>query len=105
MTDNGVSVHYFEDRQQRESLINEVGEGRVVDSFLVDHHHKDGKEIHNVTDTGIVIIQNYNTKIIITKIIARPNQIRRLYSSAGKKVPRSILRQTFKHTLNNMNER
>lgn len=57
-----TSEHYNQDRDWREYLISTViGEGNIVDSFVVDKGHRNGPEIHSVTDTGIIII--YNKKI------------------------------------------
>lgn len=53
-------------------------------TFLIDKHHPDGNELHNVTHSGIIFILNQrkfksNLPCFITVLIARPNQITRLY--------------------------
>ena len=51
-----TSEHYNQNRDWREYLISTViGEGNIVDSFVVDKGHRNGPEIHSITDTGIII--------------------------------------------------
>ena len=93
-----VSEHYKENRDGRETLISEViGEGNVVDSFTVDRGHKDGPEIHFITDTGIIIIHNQISGKMVTKLIARPGQIRRYYLAEGREAPEDIVRIAKEH--------
>ena len=83
-----VSIHYMRERQERENLIvNRVSIGRVIHDTLWDRGHRDGAEIHHVTDTGVIIIENANTHRIITKYVARPAQIKRLYSFTEEVAP------------------
>ena len=53
-----VSKHYETQRNEREKFIEEHlgGDGRVVDSFVVNKGHIYGEEIHYVTDNAIIII-------------------------------------------------
>lgn len=46
-----------------------------------------GAEIHSVTDNGIVIIRNLASGKLVTRLVARPNQIMRYYKSTGRKPP------------------
>lgn len=72
--------HYTNDRKRREAIIkNVIGEGKEVETFTVDRGHKNGPELHTITTTGIIIIRNARTKKIITKLIARPAQIKRYF--------------------------
>lgn len=92
------SQHYKENRCNRETLISEViREGNVVDSFVVDRGHKDGPEIHFITDTGIIVIHNQISGKMVTKLIARPGQIRRYYLAEGREVPEDIVRIAKEH--------
>lgn len=88
-----VSKHYNRQRYKRERLIDKYvhGDGNVIDSFIVDRGHKHGDEIHLVTDTGLIIIKNRTTNKLITKLIARPRQIKKLYENVGKSPPKQIL--------------
>ena len=67
-----TSKHYLTDRSKREALIKTIGEGKIIATFTVDKHHRNGPELHSITDTGIIIIRNKRTKKMITKLIARP---------------------------------
>ena len=44
-----------------------------------------GAELHTITSTGIIIIRNQKTNKMVTKLIARPNQIKR-YGIEDKKL-------------------
>ena len=74
-----TSQHYLNDRTNRENLIKKIGIGHEIATFLVDKNHPNGKELHTVTDTGIIVIRNERTHKMITKLIARPNQIKRYF--------------------------
>ena len=80
-----TSRHYNRDRVAREKLIKEIGIGKEIKTVRVDRGHKDGAELHTITTNGIIIIRNERTNKMITKLIARPNQIRR-YGIEDKKV-------------------
>ena len=100
-----TSDHFSTDRRDRDEFINSrIGKGFVVYSFVVDRGHPGGAEIHSVTDTAIIIIHNMSTNKLITELIARPEQLRRLYSSIGKKPPRKIMKLAYKHNLERYNE-
>ena len=88
-----VSAHYACERMQRESLIERFndGDGQAVDQFLVDRHHPAGPEIHVVTSNAIIVIYNAYTGKLVTKLIARPGQIRRYYEANGRKAPQRLL--------------
>lgn len=72
-----TSKHYTDDRKIREELIQKIGLGKEIGTFRVDKGHPNGAELHTVTDTGIIIIRNERTHKMVTKLIARPNQIKR----------------------------
>ena len=80
-----TSRHYNRDRIRREELIKEIGLGKEITTVRVDRGHKDGAELHTITTTGIIIIRNERTHKMVTKLIARPNQIKR-YGINDKKV-------------------
>ena len=85
--------HYKNKRYKREKFINEhlCGDGNVIDSFVVDKRHKDGLERHCVTDTGLIIVYNLESGRLVTKLIARRNQVMRLYRGTNKEPPRYLL--------------
>lgn len=53
---------------------------RPIDGFIaiIDKHHINGAEIHTLYSDGSIRIYNLNTKKLITVLIARPNQAKRL---------------------------
>lgn len=75
--------HNINERTSRTNkIINIIGGfGKPMYSFIVDTQHPNGNEIHTITDNGIIVIQNQNTKKLITCLIARPNQIKRYFTS------------------------
>ena len=89
-----VSKHYNRQRYRREKLINKHcnGDGKVIDEFIVDKGHANGLECHCVTDTGMIVIYNVKSGKLVTKLIARPNQIKRYYFGTDKEPPPSLLR-------------
>ena len=72
-----TSRHYNRDRIIREKLIQQIGIGKEIKTVEVDKGHPNGAELHTITTNGIIIIRNARTKKMITKLIARPNQIKR----------------------------
>lgn len=45
---------------------------------IIDKHHINGAEVHALYSDGSIRIYNYNTKKLITVLIARPNQAKGL---------------------------
>ena len=80
-----TSKHFTQDRTDRERRIREIGYGEKVASFVVDRGHKNGPEIHEITSTGIINIYNQFTKKLVTKLIARPAQIKRYFKGNAPK--------------------
>lgn len=92
------SRHFQQDRLSRYRKILSLEKFPVInESFLVDNGHKKGMEIHCVSTHGIIYIYNYNSRKLITMIIARPNQIKRLYESCGENIPEIILQEAKKN--------
>ena len=96
------SKHYLLDRKNRENLIKEIGYGKTVKTVVVDRHHRNGPEVHVLSDTGIVTIYNQQTGILITKLIARPGQIKR-YFKENEKIPADLLELARQHERMNLN--
>lgn len=89
------SKHWRADRQRRSQIIAQIGMGQVIKEVVVDRGHKNGPEIHKITTTGLVVIYNKRTGIMITILIARPNQIKRYY--AEDEVPQNIINLAIEH--------
>lgn len=80
--------HYNNERYNREKFIDKyIGDGYIVDGFVVDKGHINGVEVHSITENAIIIIHNYRTGKLITKLLARPQQIKRYYETTGRKHP------------------
>lgn len=82
-----ATKHYKNNRYKREKFISGLGESHIVDGFVVDNGHKNGLEVHSITDNGIIIVHNLNSGELVTKLIARPQQIKRYYESTGRETP------------------
>lgn len=98
-----TTLHFSRDRQDRENLIKQIGEGRVIKIVEVDKGHPNGPEIHKITDNAIVVIYNKRTGRLITKLIARPNQIRRYFEEG--KAPKELIKKAKEHQSKGYNER
>lgn len=86
-----ISKHYAQDRENREDLIARIGEGRVIKTVVIDKGHIMGKEIHKISSTGIITVYNFNSGLMVTKMIARPEQIRGYFKS-WEYIPPNVLR-------------
>ena len=84
------SRHYNEDRRSREELISKIGLGEAIVTVRVDRNHPKGPELHTITSTGIIVIRNERTHKIITKLIARPGQIRRYFDEVPENLTKII---------------
>lgn len=91
-----TSRHYNEDRKSREDLIRTIGYGTTVKTVIIDRGHRNGPEIHEISDTGIITVYNERTKKLVTKLIARPGQIRRYYKE-NEIIPKNLLQIAKEH--------
>lgn len=88
------TVHYAYDKNtsvRREIIEKYIGWGEDIFSAEVDRGHKNGTEIHVVTDSGIIRVYNTRTKKYITDLIARPGQIKRVYEAKGQRAPKWLI--------------
>lgn len=103
--DSRISGHYAQERQTRDDLIQKViGLGKIIDTFIVDRRHCNGAEVHSVTDTAIIIIQNQKTQKLVTELIARPGQLRRLYEKRGQQPPKWLIKKAYQNNSRGYNE-
>lgn len=81
--------HYKKKRYKREKFIKKYcnGDGIIVDGFIVDKGHPNGIEVHSITENGIIIVHNYLSGKLVTKLLARPHQIMRYYEATGREYP------------------
>ena len=91
-----TSKHWKKDRKNRKKIIETIGYGNTIKTVVIDRHHKDGPEIHKISDTGIITIFNQRTKKMITQLIARPGQIKR-YFTENEIIPMELLDITRQH--------
>ena len=96
-----TSAHYTIDRKAREAIIKTIGDGTVILEKEVDRGHRNGPEIHKISDTGIITVYNKRSGKMITKLIARPNQIKRYYEDNA---PMELLRVAREHQRMGYNE-
>lgn len=84
-----LTKHYKYQRYKRDKFIKRHlnGDGKVIDSFIVDRGHVNGKEKHCVTENGIIIVYNAESNKLVTKLIAREHQLKKLYNNVGREPP------------------
>ncbi len=97
-----TSKHWTEDRKERAKLIERIGLGNIIKEVEVDRHHKNGPEIHKLSDTGIITVFNKRTKKMVTQLIARPGQIRRYYNE-NETIPTELIKIAREHQKMNFN--
>lgn len=93
-----VSKHYTNDRKEREQLIQWIGNGQIVKRVFTD------RAFYAISSTGIVTIMNNKTFKVITRIIARPNQLRKLYAVHNETVPKYLINQAIHYVHCRYNE-
>ena len=94
-----ITNHYTKDRKKRERKIQEIGQGTVVLTVLVrtGKSYPEEWERQKVTDNGIILVYNPYTDRLVTKLIARKNQVSRLYKAIGKAAPQDLLEKCKYH--------
>ena len=91
-----TSKHWTQDRQKRQELINKIGQGDIIKTVEVNRGHKDGPEIHKISNTGIISIFNKKSQKLITCLIARPSQIKRYYKE-NETIPNALIKIAKEH--------
>lgn len=91
-----TSRHYQLDRELREEVIEFIGYGKIIKTVEIDRGHRNGAEIHELSDTGIINIYNKRTHKLITKLIASPGQVRRCYQES-EIIPQFLLNLARAH--------
>lgn len=96
-----TSIHYQYDRQCREDTIKSIGGyGHILGSCVVDKGHKNGAEIHVLTDNALIVIVNRHTLKRVTTLIARPSQMLRY----GLPIPKYVIQRAEEHKQKGLNE-
>lgn len=100
-----ATIHFSIDRKNRAELLKELKapilsvDGKLC-IFVVDKGHKNGKEIHVITENGIINIYNQNSKKYVTGLIARPAQLIRY----GVTIPENVMEKARYHVYMHYNE-
>lgn len=93
----GIRTENISLSKRLDFIRDNIGEGNIIDSFLVDNGDPHGAEIHKVTSTALIMIHNAITQKFITVFIARPEQLRRLYRSDDREPPRHLIKLAYDH--------
>lgn len=100
---NNFSQHYQNERSERERFIKEfVGLGE--EKYAFEYEYNGTKQIHRLTDTGIINVYNREGDYLITRLVARPQQIKRLFESRGERAPRELVTLAHEHNVKGYNE-
>lgn len=100
-----MTIHFSADRKRRAVILEKLKapilsvNGKLC-IFIVDKGHKNGAEIHVITENGIINIYNRNSKKYVTGLIARPGQLMRY----GVIIPESVLEKARIHVSMHYNE-
>ena len=100
-----TSIHFSIERGERAKVLEELKapilsvNGKLC-IFIVDKGHKNGAEIHVITENGVINIYNCYSKKYVTGLIARPGQLMRY----GVVIPESVLEKARVHVSMHYNE-
>lgn len=101
---SGITSHALYKRKNRLSKVLELDKEPKIDKvFLVDRGHKEGQELHCVSQEGIIYIYNFiklymeTEDCFVTALIARPNQVKRLYEECKLNVNQQIIDRCYEH--------
>lgn len=84
---NGEVTNHWGEREERlKRMTNSAGD--PIYSFVVDTGHRNGDEIHTITEKGCILIINKHTGKLITVLLARPGQIVRYWKELGLELPK-----------------
>ena len=100
-----ATIHFYADRKNRAVILEKLKapilsvDGKLC-IFTIDKGHKNGEEIHVITENGVVHIYNKSSKKYITGLIARPGQLTRY----GVIIPDFVIRRAENHVALHYNE-
>lgn len=83
-----TSKHYREDRKFREEAIKEYfGEdGRVVFEVVKYDENRKRFYLYQITENAVLIVKATDKDLIITKMLARPSRIKRIWENPSEEV-------------------
>lgn len=85
-----TSAHYEFDRKNRENLIKQIGYGKIIKRTFINNF------FYTISTTGIITVMDKTTYKVITRLIARPVQIRKYYGD--QKPPYFLIQKAKQHT-------
>jgi len=92
------TAHMYSRKDRFNQAIILNNNSKIDNGFFVDKGHDNGKEVHIVTTSGCIFIYNARTSKLVTVLIARANQVKRLYNHCGQFAPRGILNNCYQHS-------
>lgn len=84
-----TSKHYTKDRKFREDTIKQLfgDEGKVVYSAILFDEKRGKNFLYEVTENAVLIVKATDKEnFIITKMLARPSRIKRVWENAPKEI-------------------
>ena len=83
--------------------------GEIVETFFVDKGHKDGAELHCVSENGVIWVLNERKWLsdrpcLVTVLFGRPNQVERLFDACGLKCDDAIIERCKENLRSGLNE-
>jgi len=83
--------------------------GEIVETFFVDKGHKDGAELHCVSENGVIWVLNERKWLsdrpcLVTVLFGRPNQVERLFDACGLKCDDVIIERCKENLRSGLNE-
>jgi len=99
------TTNHLSDRFSRWSKAIVIGnDAKLNKGFIVDKGHEKGAEIHLVTTSGCIFVYNKKSRKLITVLIARVNQVKRLYTHCGLFAPQGILNNCILNSRKQLNK-
>lgn len=80
------SRHYTNDRVKRANVIAEVGEGTVVYTTIIFDEKRKRNYKYEITDNAVLIVKATDVEMVITKMLARPSRIKKVWADAPKEI-------------------
>ena len=100
-----ITSSHFRNHPRLEALEKAGGFGEPLQRFGLDlmferdTGHTEGTEIHILTDNGIILIFNKDTKRFVTFLIARPEKLLKYTTN----IPAYVLNKAKQHTKEGLN--
>ncbi len=81
-----ISKHYKNKRRQRTNIMNNLGGyGNPIASFIVFDYESNSEKIHTITDNAVCIVQDKDTKEVVTMFPISFDKVREYWQQLTKK--------------------